>query len=778
MQPDTFGYEPQPEKNLFKSLLLKYISHWPMFLVLLVICGTAAILFMKYKVPVYEVKATIIVTDQQKGTDDSKMIESLDVFRSKTIVDNEMEVLRSQTVAQDVVRNLNLYAPISEKRMLNHTAYFTSPVEIVAKYPDSLQPAKQIPFTVLSGNNKVLLDGRQHAVDEWFNSPYGLLKFIANPNYKPADNRTSTFSFSLIPVNYVAENLVSGLSIVSSDKLSTVVNISLKDNIPQRGKKILNELIAVYNKATVEDKNLLAANTLSFVEERLRHVVQELDSIEGNMQRFKTQNKIVDINTQGRMYLENVGQNDQKIGDISMQLAILNQVETYVTGKGDKGGIVPSTLGLSDPVLTGLLDKLYNTELEYEKFRKIAPENNPVLLSLSDQINKIKPSILENIKNERRGLTAGKNDISATNSKYSAILNTIPSKERELLEISRQQSIKNNIYTFLLQKREEAAISYASAVANSRLVDSAQTSRLPVSPDKIIVYAIALIAALGSGIGYLTIKEFFDTNVNSREEIEKHTRIPVIAELVRNNTNVPVVMNEDNHSMIAEQFRQLRTSLGYLGIHSRQKKILVTSTTSGEGKSFIAANLAISLALANKKVALVDMDLRRPTLASILDITSEVGVSQYLRGEIEIESIIKRSGNHKNLFVLPAGSLPNNPSELLLSIRMQKMISYLESAFDYIIIDTPPVKPVTDACILSPLCDATLYIIRQGVTPRAFVQKLDKYNRAEGLKNMAIVLNAMKRKDIGNYGNEYTDNYQKRGAKKNNFLRKKLGNTI
>jgi capsular exopolysaccharide synthesis family protein len=761
----------EQDENLFRYLSFKYLSYWPLFAVLLTLCIAGAAIYLEYAIPVYEIKATIIIKDDQKGLDDSKIMESLDLFSSHNLVQNEVKVLQSQTLAQDVVRNLHLYAPIfEEKKFLDHSAYITSPVEIILSNPDDLKEADKVYFTYLSNSKKVRVDNVLYGVDQWVNTPYGNLKFSPNPNYQP-DSTPHTFYFSLIPVDFVADDLVKGLDVSSSDKLSTVVDISLKDEIPQRGKSVLNELINTYNQAAIVDKNVLAANTLSFVEDRLKYIGQELDSVEGQLQSFKTQNKVVDLDAQGKLFLQSVGDNDQKMGDISMQLAILDQVQNYVTGKGGKGGIVPSTLGVNDPVLSSLLDKLYNNELEYEKLKKVVPENNPMLISLVDQINKIKPSIIENIESQRQSLTAGKNNLAATNGQYSSILNTIPQKERELLQISRQQAIKNNIYTFLLQKREEAALSYASAVSNSRVVDTAQVSKDPVSPKKLIVYIIGLAVAIVLGIVIVSLKDFFNNSIESRAEVESHTLTPILGEIVKNNSKESIVVKEDANSLIAEQFRHLRTALNYININSKNKKILVTSTIASEGKSFVAINLALSLALTNKKVVLVDLDLRCPSLAATLKIPNIEGTSQYLRGEKEVETIIKPSGVHKNLYLITSGIIGRTPSELLLNGKVYELLTYLELAFDYIILDAPPVNPVTDACILSPMCDATLYVIRQKVTPKEFIQKLDSYNRIRSLKNMAIVLNGVEGRGVYRYENDkYGYNYVER---RKNILKKK-----
>lgn len=283
---------------------------------------------------------------------------------------------------------------------------------------------------------------------------------------------------------------------------------------------------------------------------------------------------------------------------------------------------------------------------------------------------------------------------------------------------------------------------------------------------------IALVVSVGSGVGYIEVKGFFNANINSRTEVEKYTPVPILGELVKSKDDTVIVVNEANRSFIAEGFRHLRTALSYLGINSRKKRLLITSSISAEGKSFVAVNLAISLALTNKRVVLVDLDLRRPTLARILKVEQADGISQYLNGEKEIEAIIKRTNSNQNLFLIPSGPVAFNPSELLLSDKIKELFTYLESVFDYVVIDTSPVAPVTDACILSPLCDATLYVIRQGVTPKIFVQKLDKYRRIRNLKNVAIVLNDVKGSELNKYNQYYDYSYSYMEQRKSKIKRK------
>lgn len=754
----TDNYGANKEDNLLQDILNRYLPWWPLFVILIVLSLSCAWFYLRYATPIYQASASLLIKDEKKGLDESNLMESLNLFGSKKIVENEIEILRSRSIAKEVVKNLRLYAPIvQEGRIHDLSGYEISPVWVEAKNLDSLVPVRDISFKYDVNTGKVHFDNNMYSLNEWISSPYGVIRFLTNPYFR-GGALNKPFHFSLFSLRGATNQLLAGLQVSASSKQSTVINLTYKDDVPRRAENILNELIASYNRAAVNDKNHLASNTLAFVDERLKNVFGELDSVEHSLERFRTKNRLVDISEQGKQFLANVGVNDQKLGELNMQLAVLKQVEQYVTNKEKKGAIVPSTLGITDPILSGLLDQLYALEMQYEKMKLTTAESNPLMLSVADQIAHLRPRILESIRNQIKSIEAGRNDVSNTNNQYSSMLQKLPNKERELLDISRQQSIKNSIYTFLLQKKEETALSYYSTVADSRVIDVAEAGNRPVSPKRMIIMGIALGVALLIGISYVEIREMLNRNVLYRAEIEKYTRAPILGEVAFDQTNAALVIAEGKRSFIAEQFRQLRTSLGYLGINSRKKKILLTSSISGEGKSFITANLGVSLALIGKKVVIIELDLRKPKLSDAFNISRAKGISNYFIGDMEAEEIIKTTET-PNLFLIPSGPIPPNPSELILNGRLPDLLNYLESHFDYIIIDTAPVNPVTDAYIVSPMCDATLFVIRHGYTPRFYLQKLDDQNKIRELKNMAIIFNGVKNRGYSNYGYGYGYGY-------------------
>ena len=744
------------EDGMVQQWVLKFFPYWPLFLVSAILAICVGYFYLKYfTTPVYMANATIIIKDEKKGNEESQLTESLDQLSSKKIVENEMEVIQSRKLMADVINKLGLYAPIYEKGEYKTTsAYLTSPIIIRTPFPDSLASHwENIYFTLNDNNQEISLNGLlKYPINQIVNTPFGRLEFLPNKNFDGTIANGHKFYFLLMNARDFAQGLLASLKVEASSKLSSIIELTYYDEVPKRAEDILNGLINAYRQSEIDEKDALAKNTLAMVEDRLASVSHDLDSIEKKVQQYKSSSAAVDISSQGQQYLQNVSSNDQKLSEINTQIAVIDQVEKSVTNKENTGGIVPSTLGVSDPTLTHLTENLYSSQLEYDKLKKTVGENNPTLVALRDQINKIKPNIVQNIQSQRKQLEAAKQNVSATNGNYNSILQAIPQKERQLLDISREQQIKSNLYAFLLQKKEESEIAYASAVSSNRVIDYAQASGNPISPKPKMIYL-----SLGVSFGGVAIREFLNGKVLTRREIESRTTIPIIAEIAYENTSTPLLIEAGKRSFIAEEFRKLRVSLSFLGIDEGHKKILLTSSVSGEGKSFIAANLAVSLSLTGKKVVLVDLDLNRPTLQKILNLHQEEGITEYLLGIREPEEIIKRVKAHENLFFISPGNLPEHPTELLANGKVNDIIEYLDNIFDVIIIDTSPVVLVTDGYLLTGLCDATMYVIRHQYTPKILIKRIDEANKINPIKNPAIIFNGVKKKGIfkNSYGYGY-----------------------
>jgi len=760
--------------NYINQLWSKYIPYWPVFLLILAACLAVAWYKIKISNPVYLSSTSIMIKEKKKGPDETKVIESLNpLLTPEKVIENEIEILQSRSLMMEVVKNLNLYAPISDEgKFIKHSAFKTSPVAIIARNPDSLIYSKEIFFKVDMDKSQVSFQNRTYDLNSWIQTGYGDLKFIPNKLYDGSENKK--LSFQIIPPKNYSSALSGKLDIKPINKSSAILSLEISDEVPERAESILNELVAVYNKDALKDKNITAQRTLNFVEGRLNGIERELDSIEKVISSYKARSGAVDISAEGKLFLENVSSTDQKLSDVNLQLSVLNQVESYVKSKDNVGGIVPSTLGIENDMLSKLLTKLYDAELQKEQLKKSVPENNPTMVSINDEINKIRPSILESINNQRQALEANKNTLQSTSGLYSSMLQTIPQKERQLIDISRDHAIKSSIYTFLLQKREETALSYATQAEESRVIDEASTSKTPLSPNPARTYLNACLIGFLISISLISGKEMLNKNVLFRHEIESATSLPIISEIAFDKSTDPLIPQDGKNTVLASQFRKLRSSLGFLGINSMRKKILITSTISGEGKSFIAANLGLSLASTGKKVILLEFDMINPSLSEKFNIHEMKGLSNFIKGETEPEEIIKRSAINENLFIISSGPIPSNPSEMILSSKVEDLLNYLDRMFDYIVIDTAPVGPITDAYVLSSYCDATLYVIRHKYTPKRFIQRIDEESKIHPLKNAAIVFNGIRSRGFTKnsygmgygYGHEYIYEGKKGNGKK------------
>ena len=735
-----------------------YFAYWPWFLLITFTCMFGVYLYIRYTTPLYAATTTVIVKDQKKGVNESKVLESLDMMSSSQLIENEAEVIKSRSLMDAVVDKMKLYAPVfHEGNIRSESAHYFSPIKIEAQHPEAITPVKKIRFQYDSLNNYVLVDKQRYALNEWVNTPYGTLRFYPNPS-RTEYRSDAKYFFALKHPKKVTYNLLLNLDVLSVNKLSTVLTIQIKDELPKRAEEMLNLLMKEYNQSALEDKNRLAANTLAFLDERLAGVKEELDSIEQRIQSYKADKGALDIGSEGRMFLENVSQNDQRISDFRLQLAVLDQVEGYVSS-GTGGGIVPSSLGVNDPILTQLLQRLSDHEIEYERMRKTTAENNPALVSIKDQIEKVKSGILNNITSQRRNLQASRSNLSGTNSSLTSMLRTIPKKERDLVEISRQQNITANIYNLLMQKKEEAALSYSSLMAENRVVDKAQSGIIPVSPNKLLLYLVAFILSMVLTICIISGKELFNNKVLYRKQIEALTSFPVIGEVSHSKEKGKYVIGEGVFTPVAEQFRKLRNSLKYINIDKERKKILITSSIPGEGKSFVCSNLGITLALTGKRVILLELDLVNPALGHMFEKQTEKGLSDYLKGECCADDIIRHSEVHERLDVLPAGDLPLNPTELMMNGRLNELFSYLDGIYDYIIVDSAPVAAFSDAFVMSSLCDATLYVVRHNYTPKVFIERLEEEAKLNDMKNVSIIFNGVTPRGFGKTASSYGYNY-------------------
>lgn len=750
-------FKERPETNLLMQIMQRYLPFWPLFVITIVAGLAISWFYLRVQTRIYVANAKVLLKDPQKGGGDSKVLDALNIFSEKKIVENEIIVLRSSVILEEVVRNLDLYNEVHNKGKVRTEELYkaNAPVWFRAVNKNNINGGGKYFFEVDWTKNNITINKQQIAFNDTVVINGSAYFVVPNPEY----NRSVTGKNYYVVFNSVsgaAGGFASTLKAAATSSSSTVIDVKLETPVPEKGIDFLNRLFEVYNIEAVKDKNQIAARTLAFIENRLNLVVGQLDSVEKNIQRYKTEESVYDLGGQASLYLSNVSELDRKSSEVEIQLDVLKDVQQYVDSKGKRPGTVPSQMLISDPTLANLISKLYDAEFQLTKAESINGEKSDAVVMANQAVNRIKNDIRENLGTIRTNLNAVKSNVNSGIAMNNGMLSQIPRKERGLLDISRQQAIKNNIYTFLLQKREETALSSAGTTPDLRVLEKGSSSG-PIKPVAKNFYLLGFILGLMVSAIYVLLREQFNRKILFRNEIEEKTKVPVLAEIMYSKTPSTIAISEGKRTIIAEQFRSMRTNLAFMGINEKNKTLLVTSSISGEGKSFIALNLAMSFTLTGKKVGLMEMDLRKPKLSKYLGINRDPGITSFLIGKAGIDDIIKET-QYPNLYVISAGPIPPNPTELIISEKFGEMMALLNEKFDYLIIDSAPIGPVTDSQLISSYANCTLYVVRHAHTPKMMLRMIDDLYKQEKFKNMALVFNGLKARGasiFGGYGYGY-----------------------
>ncbi len=749
----------QEQQHQLKQLIFRIIPYIPLIIGALLLGLICSRLYLRYATKMYATKARVIVNDDTQ----KKSANLLDVFQFdyKDIsaeTEREMQILRSRDLLSILVAKLNLNIQYSEKGYVKTgQAYNNIPFSLELETPDSIKSIITSDVEII--NNTIRFGGKLYPIDTLVKSELGNIKWHINPKNKPSLS-INNWVVTIQPVSTAVGFVQNALTIEPTSKQSSILELSYVDELPDRGVSVLNSLITLYGTTSVDYKSRISENTMHFLDGRLAFVEKELNGVEKNLQNFKTTQGIVDLGAEGNLLLSQLKDADTKIGELDVQMDVLKQIEQYVNRRNNTNSTIPATIGTTDPVLLNLLNQLYQTEFDLEKTKKISGDKNPQIEVYEEAIAKLKPSIVTSINNLKLSIATKRQQLQTENDKVNVTVGKIPQKERLLLDISREQSIKNAIYTFLLQKREESAIAAAAILPNYRVIEKPEFDG-KVSPVSFRVYFFGIFITIILVVIFIYFKEFFSDLLIFKAQIEMKLAVPIIAEISfqPSETGSPVVVGLSNRSLIGEQFRELRTNLKYITSITKEKckVILVTSSVSGEGKSFISINTAVSLCLIGAKVALLEFDLRKPKISKELGIIREPGLSNYLINTATENDIIKVHPTIANFSIIPSGPVPPNPAELISGPRLIELIDYLKQYFDYIIIDSPPVAAVTDAKILAGIAHLTLYIVRHSYTKNSVLNMVNEVYQKNILPNMNIIFNGIKSKKIlgYNYGKGY-----------------------
>jgi len=743
--------------SLFDKLTM-YLYYWPYFILCICICLGGAFLYLRSSVPMYTVTAKLLIKSEKNEI--SKEEGSSSSTTNETVIENEIEILKSRSLLQQVVKNLQLWVQYTRiGKLKSEDLYGSSPINFVLIHPANSFFGQSMEIFIKDKNTFVLQQPNSKS-DFPFNkelkSVFGIWKLESN-------NNLSAFIGSTIQITeshprHVADGLAESIFVYTANEEASIVDLELKEVVPQRGVDVLNNLISVYNQAAIEDKNVVTANTLKFIDERLAAVSNELNGYEKKVESYKSSRGLTDISDDSKVFLENVKTNDGQLNELKLQFQVFDQIQWYI--KSNKGiGSAPATIGISDPNLVSLVNKLISLQLEKDKLLSTTPELNPVFIPLNKQILSVKKTILENINSIKRSLSGTRNQLESFNYKLENSIKQVPGQEREFISIKRQQSIKEELYIYLLQKREEAVVNHASKINGSRTIEEAYYGS-PVTRSSMYTYALSFILGMLIPGGIIFGKDLLNNRITSSKEIENLIQIPILGELSQQKLTTPLIVLDGSRTIIAEQFRILRTNLNYtIGKLKAGNVTLLTSGMPGEGKSFVTRNLGASFAAMGKRSVILELDFRNPSISKYYSLPGENGISAFLNGEVPIEEIIQPSNIHPDLYVIATGYIPKNPSELLERPEIEVLFNWLTANFDEILIDTPPVKLVADAMILSRFSNTVLYIMRQSHTYKSDLNYLKQLYQRNKFNNLHVVLNGVEMSGRYGYKSEYYYGY-------------------
>lgn len=792
--------KPAPKKEeesefSFRELLVKSLNYLPLFAVSLIVAFAIAIVYIHYQTPIYTSNIKLLLKDvSNKGSQSTVSDQVLpDIFfSSKTNMANETEILRSQKLMEKVVsaQQLNtIYYSIGKVNTLE--LFSTDPQSKFIQFSGIKDSGRAYSITIkVKDNNIYVLNGEQETktgnnklvITPMFNY---LIHIVDFADYKPDDK----YIASWLPTPAMAGSLAGGISISPLSKDATILNISTSSQIPAKSELILNTLVNEYNNYNIEQNNRIANNTIQFIDDRLLVISDELNIVENGLKNFKI-NNAVDIGAQTGQEMGTAKTMQDKLNEQELQMNVANMVSQYINNPKRKYELVPSNLGIGDATLSSLVTGYNAGVLKRDELLKTLGEKNLQVQTLQAQLDEYRSKIIESISNIKAVYSNAYNAAYKQYNTSVSNLKQIPEKQKQLLEIERQQGIKEKLYLFLLEKREESAVSRAAAIGKSASIDGAKSGG-PVNLKNSNVYLMAIFLGLGIPLLIVYLMDLFNDRVTTRDEILKYTETPIIGEISHFAGQERKVVAGKTRGILPEQFRIVRTNLRYfLPKDKHGSIILVTSTMPGEGKTFVSVNLAAVLAVSGRKTVIIEFDMRRPKITEAIKITDAGGADlpAFLTGNINPEGIIKPVEGNENLYAITTSLVPPNPAELLLSDRLTVLFDYLRAHFEFIVIDTPPLGVVSDAKVLSEFADVSLYIIRQRFTQRKQLKLLNDIYNEKKLPNLAMIVNDVKLKGIrsyygygytygGSYGYDYSlgYGYSVNGHSKKSIWRKLTG---
>ncbi|OXA77576.1 capsular exopolysaccharide family [Flavobacterium aquidurense] len=755
--------EDEIEEVNLREQLEKYLVHWRWFLLSVVIGLILAFLYLRYTTPSYEATTTILVKDEKKGG----MLSELSAFADlgmggglKNNVDNEIEILKSRTLVESTIKELDLNVDLYVKgNVVDRNIYADSPIHVYfynknnvfdkAKFDLNCELLSSNSFrledeTEADSKEKFILSSKnEFNYGEKIATRIGTLALTKTSFY--GKNHTGRFKSVRIvgsPLDEVTEGFRKGLKVEPVSKTSSVVNISIADPVSKKAENFLDTMIEIYNENAAEDKNYISENTSKFIATRLALIAQELDGVEQDVETFKKANKLTDIESEAKLFIEGSSEYDKKGVEAEIQLNVVSSMLDFMK-KSTNSDLLPTNIVSDNGDASGLISSYNQLVLDRNRILKSATAENPSVIKLDAQISSLKSNVAASLRRMQANLQIQNRDIKSQEGILNSKIGKIPVQERQFRVIARQQKVKEELYLYLLQKREETAISLAATEPNARVIDAAKAEKDPISPKKKIIYLAGMLLGLLVPFGIIYADDLLDTKIKSKLDLEGKTQIPFIGD-VPTSDDIAELIKSESRTSSAEAIRIVRTNLEFMlnkVPEGLAKTVFVTSTFPSEGKTFISVNLAATFALSGRRVLLIGADIRNPKFGEYIDVPS-LGLTNYLSSnDKKVQDFIIKHKGYENFFILPSGVIPPNPAELLMSKRVDQLFEELKKEYDYIIVDTAPVSLVTDTILIAKNADTFVYVMRANVLEKRMLAIANTFYKEKKLPNMCIVLN-------------------------------------
>ncbi len=759
----------------FQTIYTAFILNWKWFLLSILVCIGIGFLYLRYTTPVYNTSAKLLIKDSNNdGRSKGGALQALENMSNLGFIssnygtENEQEILTSTTIAEQAIRDLKLYAnyyikgnvkkrlvykeqPINVDMDSLHLEKLDAPLEVRIKHENN---SYQIKGSYYIAENEMTITG-PFDIEKTFsslpaviNTQVGTLTLTKNGSYTLEDGETM-YAHLLSP-RITSHEYVKKLSVEQTSKTSSVFKLQINDQNITRSIDYLNQLVICYNRQANEDKNEIAVRTEEFINDRLTKIDAELSSTDGAMESYKKRNKLMELRLDAMTTSTNTSAYEQKLNEANTQISLIGSLINFANRPGNKHQVLPSNIGLQDEASTSLINEYNKIALERNRLLRTASENSPVVIELTSQLDNMQASIQQALEQARKGLIIQRNAIREQLGLYDAQVTKAPEQERILTQIGRQQEVRSGLYLMLLQKREENSISLAATADKGKLIEKPQFNK-KISPKGSMVMLIALVLGIAIPSGVLYVINFFRYRIEGHDDVTSLTKLPIIADIAvasdTAKTRADIVVHENQNNQMEEIFRSMRTNIQFM-LQQGQNVILFTSSTSGEGKTFTAANLAVSFALLGKKVILIGLDIRKPRLAELFKINNyKSGITNLLMMENlqwdDIEKQIVPSEINEKLDLLMAGPVPPNPAELVSRPALEQVITQIKQHYDYVLIDTAPVGLVTDTLQIGKLADLSIYMCRADYTPKASFSMINSLAEEKKLPNMCIAINGI-----------------------------------